>query len=185
MKKDYIMRMRKFLSALCVTALGASVALVGAAPSFAAPMSLARSSVATPMTSQSDVVQIREGDRWKKNKSGKRYYKRQGNNSYYKRHNNNWQGSNRHYGHRHGWHNGYQGYRYKRNGYRYYNGYWFPAAAFIAGAVIGGAIANDGGRRVGSSHVQWCYDRYRSYRASDNTFQPYNGPRQQCYSPYR
>ncbi|MGV3652562.1 MAG: BA14K family protein, partial [Devosia sp.] len=27
-------------------------------------------------------------------------------------------------------------------------------------------------------------DRYRSYRASDNTFQPYNGPRQQCVSPY-
>ncbi|TIT86520.1 MAG: BA14K family protein, partial [Mesorhizobium sp.] len=22
------------------------------------------------------------------------------------------------------------------------------------------------------------------YRASDNTFQPYNGPRQQCVSPY-
>jgi len=39
-------------------------------------------------------------------------------------------------------------------------------------------------RPSGSAHVQWCYDRYRSYRASDNTFQPYNGPRQQCYSPY-
>ncbi|MDQ2632323.1 MAG: BA14K family protein, partial [Pseudomonadota bacterium] len=38
--------------------------------------------------------------------------------------------------------------------------------------------------RGGSAHVQWCYDRYRSYRASDNTFQPYNGPRRQCYSPY-
>ena len=53
--------------------------------------------------------------------------------------------------------------------------------------MIGGAIANSnsyyrGGG--GSAHVQWCYDRYRSYRASDNTFQPYNGPRQQCYSPY-
>lgn len=39
-------------------------------------------------------------------------------------------------------------------------------------------------QRLSSAHVQWCYDRYRSYRASDNTFQPYNGPRQQCYSPY-
>ncbi|HEV7434516.1 MAG TPA: BA14K family protein, partial [Pseudorhizobium sp.] len=25
---------------------------------------------------------------------------------------------------------------------------------------------------------------YRSYRASDNTFQPYNGPRRSCRSPY-
>jgi len=36
-----------------------------------------------------------------------------------------------------------------------------------------------------SAHVQWCYGRYRSYRASDNTYQPYNGPRRQCRSPYR
>ncbi len=33
-------------------------------------------------------------------------------------------------------------------------------------------------------HVEWCYNRYRSYRAYDNSFQPYGGPRQQCYSPY-
>jgi hypothetical protein len=39
--------------------------------------------------------------------------------------------------------------------------------------------------RGGSAHVQWCYNRYRSYRAWDNTFQPYNGPRRQCFSPYR
>ena len=38
--------------------------------------------------------------------------------------------------------------------------------------------------RSGGGHANWCYNRYRSYRASDNTFQPYNGPRQQCYSPY-
>lgn len=35
-----------------------------------------------------------------------------------------------------------------------------------------------------SAHVAWCYDRWRSYRASDNTYQPYNGPRRQCRSPY-
>lgn len=39
-------------------------------------------------------------------------------------------------------------------------------------------------RHAGSSHVEWCYNRYRSYRERDNTFQPYHGPRQQCYSPY-
>lgn len=39
-------------------------------------------------------------------------------------------------------------------------------------------------QRPSSAHVRWCYDRYRSYRAWDNTFQPYGGPRRQCWSPY-
>jgi hypothetical protein len=34
------------------------------------------------------------------------------------------------------------------------------------------------------AHVEWCYGTYRSYRESDNTFKPYRGPREQCYSPY-
>ena len=82
--------------------------------------------------------------------------------------------------------NGHRGYRDYRRGYRRHGDYWFPLAAFATGALITGAIVNSENNRVyrGNSHVQWCYDRYRSYRASDNTFQPYNGPRQQCYSPY-
>lgn len=39
-------------------------------------------------------------------------------------------------------------------------------------------------QRLGSAHVAWCYDRWRSYRAWDNTYQPYYGPRRQCWSPY-
>ena len=34
------------------------------------------------------------------------------------------------------------------------------------------------------AHVAYCYDRWRSYRASDNTYQPFNGPRRECRSPY-
>lgn len=34
------------------------------------------------------------------------------------------------------------------------------------------------------AHVDWCRSKYRSYRMSDNTFQPYEGPRQECRSPY-
>jgi hypothetical protein len=34
------------------------------------------------------------------------------------------------------------------------------------------------------AHVAWCYNRYRSYRDWDNTFQPYHGPRRECRSPY-
>ncbi|HEV7255680.1 MAG TPA: BA14K family protein [Mesorhizobium sp.] len=83
---------------------------------------------------------------------------------------------------------GYRGYRDYRRGYRRHGDFWFPAAAFIAGAVITGAIASQPRTVIieGSSnaHIEWCYNRYRSYRASDNTFQPYNGPRRQCYSPY-
>ncbi len=34
------------------------------------------------------------------------------------------------------------------------------------------------------AHINWCYNRFRSYRDFDNTFQPYNGPRRECISPY-
>ncbi|KQQ35247.1 hypothetical protein ASG19_16125 [Rhizobium sp. Leaf306] len=44
-----------------------------------------------------------------------------------------------------------------------------------AGALIGGAIASQ--NRNGSSS---CAARYRSYRASDNTYQPNSGPRRVC-----
>jgi hypothetical protein len=88
-----------------------------------------------------------------------------------------------------GYYGGYRGYPSYRRGYRHYNGYWYPLAAFGAGAIIGGAIASQpryvrpsGG--INPNHVAWCENRYRSYRAYDNTFQPYNAPRQQCYSPY-
>lgn len=81
------------------------------------------------------------------------------------------------------YYNGHRGYSYYRPGYREYNGYWFPLGAFAAGAIIGGAIAQPP-VRYGGSHVEWCANRYRSYRAYDNTYQPYGGPRRLCVSPY-
>ncbi|MEB2846954.1 BA14K family protein [Rhizobiales bacterium RZME27] len=86
---------------------------------------------------------------------------------------------------RNGYYNGHRGYRERRSGYRYHNGYWFPLAAFATGAIIGGAI-NQGSPRVSSSsaHVRWCEQRYRSYRASDNTYVPRAGVRAVCNSPY-
>lgn len=154
--------MRKILSTLCATALTASFAVVGALPANAAPVYVPQ---AQPLQA-SDVVQV--DNHWRKKRRGNQHSNR----GFYKRNN-------------HGWYNGHRGYRYQRPGYRYYNGWWFPAGAFIAGAIIGGAIANDNVYRGSSSaHVRWCYNRYRSYREWDNTFQPYNGPRRQCYSPY-
>jgi len=34
------------------------------------------------------------------------------------------------------------------------------------------------------AHVAWCYDRWRSYSEYDNTYQPFNGPRRECRSPF-
>ncbi|MBZ9743302.1 MULTISPECIES: BA14K family protein [unclassified Mesorhizobium] len=92
-----------------------------------------------------------------------------------------------------------------RHGRHHYRGgrYYDDGAAAVLGLGLGlglGSIYNNGyyndgyyapaprrhyrAGRLSNAHVQWCYNRYRSYRAYDNTFQPYNGPRQQCYSPY-
>lgn len=86
-----------------------------------------------------------------------------------------------------GWHGGYRGYRDRRPGYRRHSdGWWYPLAAFTAGAIIGGAINNSRPAYAGSSrHIRWCADRYRTYRASDNTYVPRAGVRAQCVSPYR
>lgn len=173
--------MKKFLSALCATAMTASFALGGALPANAAPIHMPKAQAAE----HSDVVNVQDW-RWKRNRPS---FGNERVNRNIRRGNRHW--DNRRYVDRRGnWHNGHRGYRYKRHwDDRYYNGFWFPAGAFIAGAIVGGAIANsnNGGYYRGgggSAHVEWCYDRYRSYRASDNTFQPYNGPRRQCYSPY-
>jgi hypothetical protein len=90
------------------------------------------------------------------------------------------------------WH-GHRGYRDYRPGYRRHSdGWWYPLAAFGAGAIIGGAIANDGYSRpraryegsVNPRHIDWCYARYRSYREYDNSYQPNYGGRRECLSPY-
>ena len=91
---------------------------------------------------------------------------------------------------RRGWYGGHRGYRYERRGYRRHSdGWWYPLAAFGAGAIIGGAIANDGYSRpryegINPRHTDWCYARYRSYREYDNTYQPNYGGRRECLSPY-
>ncbi|KAB2785013.1 BA14K family protein [Brucella anthropi] len=96
--------------------------------------------------------------------------------------------------HRHGFYvirgvhyfNGYRGVVVARPGYRFYRGYWFPPAAFATGVIVGRALAHPvpPARRLTAAHIEWCFDHYRSYRAYDNTYQPYNGPREQCWSPY-
>lgn len=96
----------------------------------------------------------------------------------------------RHRGHRYRHWRGDRYYGPRYYGHRHYRHRRGNAGAIIgglaAGAIIGGALAAQQPRyyRGGNAHVQWCHARYRSYRAYDNTFQPYNGPRRQCRSPY-
>ncbi len=155
--------MKKLLSGLCASALTVAVGLTGVIPANGAPLYMPSTVEAQPP----EVIKVQDQIFWqlRRGKQGSRLHNRRINRHESRNH-------RRHHRHRH--------YRHRRD-----NDAWIPGA-FIAGALIGGAIANSnnvysGG---GSAHVQWCYDRYRSYRASDNTFQPYNGPRRQCNSPY-
>ena len=154
--------MNKVLSGFMATALAASFALGAALPAAAAPAFVPKAPEAS-----ADIQQIQYDGNWRRHQRPMRMARR-GDGYYF---------------------NGHRGYRDYRPGYRRYNDWWFPAGAFVAGAIIGGALNQPPPPRYvqpayGNAHVQWCYDRYRSYRASDNTFQPNNGPRRQCNSPY-
>ena len=72
------------------------------------------------------------------------------------------------------------------------------AAVVILGGVVASAFnrpapintpvtikafsANDA--RLGDSHTSYCANRYRTYDAATNTFQPFEGSRRQCVSPF-
>ncbi|TMM51902.1 BA14K family protein [Sulfitobacter sabulilitoris] len=103
----------------------------------------------------------------------------------------------RHHYKGHPYKRGYRGSRKYRHGYRRDNdGWWFPLAAFALGAVL---LEQQKQRRpydqsysswdhipAGNmnAHDNWCDRRYRSYSRVSKTFQPYNGPRRYCNSPY-
>ena len=85
----------------------------------------------------------------------------------------------RHYDrHRHG-----PRYSHRRPGFHhYYGGYWY-AAPWWVGPGIGFGITVPG-VALGSAHVQWCLNRYRSYDPASDSFLGYDGFRHRCISPY-
>ncbi|WP_027051925.1 BA14K family protein [Mesorhizobium erdmanii] len=158
--------MNKITTGMLATALSASFA-AAAVPANAAQMFVPQAA------SASSDVQTVDYKPWMKNRNfSNRHFN--GNRNFARNYNGG------------GYWNGHRGYREYHRGYRRHGDYWFPLAAFATGALITGAIVNSENNRVyeGNSHVQWCYDHYRSYRASDNTFQPNYGPRKECRSPY-
>ena len=65
------------------------------------------------------------------------------------------------------------------------------AAVVVLGALgFGAARANDvrplgfGPDTRSNEHIAYCQNRYRTYRVSDGTFQPNNGPCRLCVSPF-
>jgi hypothetical protein len=101
----------------------------------------------------------------------------------WRRHQGNW---NREHWRRSDWRH-HRDWRGNRDGWRYRHHYRGSGLYFGLGLVPSYnyyVAPRRYYRSASTAHTQWCYSRYRSYRAWDNTWQPYYGPRRQCYSPY-
>ena len=70
--------------------------------------------------------------------------------------------------------------RHARSGYRHYHGGYYYASPWWIGPSIGFGLTLP----TASGHVQWCYDRYRSYDAASDSYMGYDGLRHRCNSPY-
>lgn len=75
---------------------------------------------------------------------------------------------------------GFRGSRVSKPGLRQHSdGFWYPKRAFDPLCI--GQSADP---TCSTDHLSWCRSRYWSYRSSDNTFQPYDGKRRRCVSPF-
>ncbi|WP_332059983.1 BA14K family protein [Bartonella sp. CB74] len=93
--------------------------------------------------------------------------------------------------------NGFKGYRHYRRGYRRYSDdWWYPEVAFVTSPHsdakhVSRKAAAISKKRIFSEerkpwmlkqHIKSCMARYRSYNKNDNSYQPFHGPRKQCFS---
>ncbi len=140
---------------ISTTFLGAAITFTSIAPTIAAPIHIPAPQ--NTLDVNNSVVDVRH--------RGHRHHRHAYKRGKYKRHNNHYRGSRHHRGHRYS--------RSNRNIVPY----------IIGGVILGSAIAQSSNR--GSNHVRWCDRKYRSYDVRSDTFQPYNGPRKRCNSPYR
>ncbi len=174
-------------AALSATAL---VGLLALAPSVAAaqagPSAATSLPAATTAGSDRALVELAQGNRYgwrsrtlRRHYSGPRRGYRSPSYGSYRGYRGPRYGSYRAYsGPRYGGYRSYGGPRY-RYGSRYRSPGWYYG--FGPALIIGGSLALSKSRH--SDRWQRCDDRYRSFRWSDGTFQPYgDGPRQLC--PY-
>ena len=73
--------------------------------------------------------------------------------------------------------------RHFRNGY-YYETPWWTLPLIIGGSIAANNYDDDDDGGYGGGHVEWCFDRYRSYNPRTNTWVSYSGQVNQCNSPY-
>jgi hypothetical protein len=74
-------------------------------------------------------------------------------------------------------------YRYRHGRYRHFHdGYWYATPWWLLTAPL---LAPRVVVRSGNRHVQWCLNRYRSYKPETDTFTGYDGYEHRCNSPYR
>ncbi len=162
--------MNRFTSTLCAVAMGLSPITFTQAG--AAPVNpIAQTGFGSPLAAVDDLVQVQH--RRSHNRDG-RWDDRGGYNPYG-------------YDNRHHRSQSYRAPRRQSSGP--------DLGSAIVGAIIGGIIVNQaqqsrqyrapaGRIYLSQNHVNWCVNRWRSYRVSDNSYQPYNGPRRVCNSPY-
>ncbi|WP_274424401.1 BA14K family protein [Chelativorans sp. YIM 93263] len=147
--------MKKYVATLCAAAMSLSVVGTYTAPAISAPM------YQVPQTAPVNSNLVEEVN----HRSRHRGHNHRG---------------SRHRGYRH------RGHRHRRSR-RDNTGALLGGLA--AGAILGGLLSNQPSRAApvyrSDPHVQWCMQRYRSYDVRTDTFQPYNGPRRYCNSPYR
>ncbi|MBB5073719.1 hypothetical protein HNQ69_000845 [Bartonella callosciuri] len=98
--------------------------------------------------------------------------------------------------------NGFKGYHNYRPGYRKYrDNWWYPKAAFVTLPHLNTKraslkVVSDAKKVLFLSslekmetwmlkqHIEACRARYRSYNKNDNSYQPFHGPRKQCFSRF-
>lgn len=157
--------MKKTVAAICAAAITMGTLGMSAVPAAAQPLQ----TVLQLNGAELITVQDRRDRSERRDRRDRRdRFERRGNNYFY---------------------NGFRGYRHHRPGWRHYQGWWFPPSAFSFGFSVNPPRYDrydryDRRGRLSARHIAWCEANYRSYRRSDNTFQPYNGPRRQCVSPY-
>ncbi|MGV1832693.1 BA14K family protein [Agrobacterium vitis] len=81
----------------------------------------------------------------------------------------------------------YSSYRIEDNTYQPFGG--GPRRACQAPQpVAGGAVAQASMPQatgdLAEAHVRWCFNRYSSYQAADNSYRAFSGVRRQCASPF-